>query len=313
MYNMPIKLKHSKEVEKAKKHSLPILALESTIIAHGMPYPENLEFALESETLCKKIGVTPATIAIIEGQICVGLEKKELEQISKSNKIKKVSVRELGIATSLRWSGATTVSSTMHIAKNSNIEVFSTGGIGGVHREADKSFDVSQDLSTLSKIPMVVVSSGAKSILDISKTIETLEALGVCLLGFNTNEFPSFYSRKSGYKSITEVSSVNEIANVFLNNEFLNLPCSTLVANPVPKENEIPQKKITSIINKIILDLKKNKISGKKVTPFLLERIHKETNGESLNTNISLALNNVHLGAKIARDLSGKRKTGANL
>ena len=240
---MPIKLKHSKEVEKAKKHSLPVLALESTIIAHGMPYPENLEFALESEALCKKIGVTPATIAIIEGQICVGLEKKELEQISKSNKIKKVSVRELGIATSLRWSGATTVSSTMHIAKNNNIEVFSTGGIGGVHKEADKSFDISQDLSTLSKIPMIVVSSGAKSILDISKTIETLETLGVCLVGFNTDEFPSFYSRKSGYKNITEVSSVNEIADVFLNNEFLNLPCSTLVANPVPKKHEIPQKK----------------------------------------------------------------------
>ncbi len=313
MYNMPINLKHSKEVENAKKNSLPILALESTIIAHGMPYPENLEFALESEALCKKIGVTPATIAIIEGQVCVGLEKKELEQISRSNKIKKVSVRELGIATSFRWSGATTVSSTMHIAKNNNIEVFSTGGIGGVHKEADKSFDISQDLSILSKTPMVVVSSGAKSILDISKTIETLEALGVCLVGFKTDEFPSFYSRKSGYKNITEISSVDEIVDVFLNNEFSNLPCSTLVVNPIPQKDEIPQKKITSIINKTILDLKEKKISGKKVTPFLLEKIHKETNGESLNANISLALNNVCLGAKIAKVLNVKRKIGASL
>ena len=309
---MPIKLKHSKKVENAKKNSLPILALESTIIAHGMPYPENLEFALESEALCEKNGVTPATIAIIEGQVCVGLEKKELEQISKSNEIKKVSVRELGIATSLRWSGATTVSSTMHIAKSNNIDVFSTGGIGGVHKEADKSFDISQDLSALSKTSMVVVSSGAKSILDISKTIEALETLGVCLVGFKTDEFPSFYSRKSGCKNITKISSVDEIADIFLNNELLNLPCSTLVANPIPKKDEIPQKKITSIVNKTILDLKEKKISGKKITPFLLEKIHKETNGESLSANISLALNNVYMGAKIAKVLNVKRKIGVS-
>ena len=313
MYNMPIKLKHSKEVENAKKNSLPILALESTIIAHGMPYPENLEFALESEDLCRKIGVTPATIAIIEGLVCIGLEKEELEQISRSNKIKKVSMRELGIAASFRWSGATTVSSTMHIAKNNNIEVFSTGGIGGVHKEADKSFDISQDLATLSRTSMIVVSSGAKSILDISKTIEALETLGVCLVGFKTDEFPSFYSRKSGCKNINKISSVNEIADVFLNNEILNLPCSTLVANPIPREDEIPQKIITSIVNKTILDLKEKNISGKKVTPFLLEKIHKETNGESLNANISLALNNVCLGAKIAKILNAKRKVSTSL
>ncbi len=313
MYNMPIKLKHSKEVESAKKNSLPILALESTIIAHGMPYPKNLEFALESEALCKRNGVTPATIAIIEGRICIGLEKEELEHISRSNKIKKVSMRELGIATSLRWTGATTVSSTMHIAKNNNIEVFSTGGIGGVHKDADKSFDISQDLATLSKIPMVVVSSGAKSILDISKTIEALETLGVCIVGFKTDEFPSFYSRSSGYNKITKTSSIDEITNVFLKNELLNLSCSTLIANPVPKRDEIPHKKITSIVNKTILDLKEKKISGKKVTPFLLERVHKETNGESLNANISLALNNVYLGAKIAKSLNVKRKIGASL
>ena len=310
---MYIKLRHSKEVENAKKNSFPILALESTIISHGMPYPENLKFALESEALCKRNGVTPATIAIIEGRICVGLEKEELEYISKSNRIKKVSLRELGIATSLRWTGATTVSSTMHIAKNSDIEVFSTGGIGGVHKEADKSFDISQDLATLSKIPMVVISSGAKSILDISKTIETLETLGVCLVGFKTDKFPAFYSRNSSYKKITKISSIDEITDVFLNNELLSLSCSTLIANPIPKKDEIPQKKITSIVNKTVLDLKEKNISGKKVTPFLLERIHKETNGESLNANISLALNNVYLGAKIARSLNVKRKIGANL
>ena len=205
---MPFKLKYSKEVESAKNKLKPILALESTIIAHGMPFPQNLDFALEAESICKSLGVTPATVAIIGGTICVGLEKEELDLISRSNNIKKVSMRELGLAVSLGWSGATTVSSTMHVARRANIEVFATGGIGGVHRDVDQSFDISQDLAALSRLSMVVVSAGAKSILDLPKTVELLETLGVCMVGFKTNDFPSFYSRNSGIKKITKVNSV---------------------------------------------------------------------------------------------------------
>ena len=172
---MSLKLKYSEEVKSARKKLKPILALESTIIAHGMPFPQNLEFALEAESACKSQGVTPATTAIIDGTICVGLEEEELDLVSSSKSIKKVSMRELGLAVSLGWSGATTVSSTMHIAKKASIKVFATGGIGGVHRGADQSFDISQDLAALSKLSMVVVSAGAKSVLDLPKTVELLE------------------------------------------------------------------------------------------------------------------------------------------
>ena len=218
---MSFKLKYSKEVESARKELKPVLALESTIIAHGMPFPQNLDFALEAESTCKSQGVTPATVAIIDGTVCVGLEKEELDLISSSKDIKKVSMRELGLATSLGWSGATTVSSTMHIAKRANIEVFATGGIGGVHRDVGQSFDISQDLAALSRISMVVVSAGAKSILDLPKTVELLETLGVSMVGFKTSEFPSFYSRSSGIKRVTKVDSVKKISEVFLNNCYL--------------------------------------------------------------------------------------------
>ena len=237
---MSFKLKYSKEVESARKKLKPVLALESTIIAHGMPFPQNLDFALKAESACKSQGVTPATVAIIDGTVCVGLEKEELDLISSSKDIKKVSMRELGLATSLGWSGATTVSSTMHIAKRANIEVFATGGIGGVHRDVGQSFDISQDLAALSRISMVVVSAGAKSILDLPKTVELLETLGVSMVGFKTSEFPSFYSRSSGIKRVTKVDSVKKISEVFLNNRYLETLGATLVLNPAPAESEIP-------------------------------------------------------------------------
>jgi len=305
---MAIKLKLSKKVREAKESSLPMLALESTIIAHGMPYPKNLEFAKEAESICKSLGVVPATIAILNGEICVGLESFELKKISNSRRIQKVSSRELGLATSLGWDGATTVSSTMRIAKNNNIEVFSTGGIGGVHKQAEQTFDISQDILALSQVSMLVVSSGAKSVLDLAKTLELLETFGVSVVGFKTNNFPSFYSRSSGLSKINRVDSPKEIVETFINNQLLKLPCSTLVSNPVPIENEILPTKIDSVIKKALIALKKNQVSGKAVTPFLLDEIFKETKGKSLETNISLALNNVKLGAKIAKELSAKRK-----
>tara|TARA_B100001564_G_scaffold261858_1_gene223581 strand:+ start:416 stop:1354 length:939 start_codon:yes stop_codon:yes gene_type:complete len=305
---MSIKLKLSKKVREAKELSLPLLALESTIIAHGMPYPKNLEFATEAESICENLGVVPATIAVLGGEICVGLESFELEKISNSKRIQKVSSRELGLATSLGWDGATTVSSTMRIARNNNIEVFSTGGIGGVHQQADQTFDISQDILALSQVSMLVVSSGAKSVLDLAKTLELLETFGVSVVGYKTNSFPSFYSRSSGLGKINRVDSHKEIVEVFINNQLLELPCSTLVSNPVPVEDEIPPTKIDSIIKKALIALKKNQITGKAVTPFLLDAILKETKGKSLETNISLALNNVKLGAEIAKELNTKRK-----
>ena len=304
---MSMKLKYSKEVERAKEQCLPILAMESTIIAHGMPFPQNLDYAVEAESVCKSVGVTPATIAIIEGTVCVGLEEKELALISRSRDVKKVSMRELGIATSLGWNGATTVSSTMQVAKKNNIEVFATGGIGGVHKSTDQSFDISQDLAALSKLSMVVVSAGAKSILDLPKTVETLETLGVCLLGFKTSEFPSFYSRSSGIKKIIKVNNVEDVSEVFLNNRFLETLGATLVVNPIPVKNEIPMEAMSLIIDRAMIELNKKKIEGKMVTPFLLSYIHEKTNGESLNANISLALNNVKLGAQIAKSLNERK------
>ena len=301
---MSLKLKYSKEVESAKNKLKPILALESTIIAHGMPFPQNLDFALEAESICKSLGVIPATVAIIDGTICVGLEKEELDLISRSNNIKKVSMRELGLAVSLGWSGATTVSSTMHVAKRANIEVFATGGIGGVHRDVDQSFDISQDLAALSRLSMVVVSAGAKSILDLPKTVELLETLGVCMVGFKTNDFPSFYSRNSGIKKITKVNSVEKISEVFLNNRSLETLGATLVLNPTPAESEIPLEIMDPVVRSAVAELNKRKIEGKMVTPFLLSYIHKRTKGKSLDVNISLALNNVQLGAKIAKSLN---------
>ena len=303
---MSFKLKYSKEVVSARKKLKPVLALESTIIAHGMPFPQNLEFALEAESTCRSQGVTPATIAIIDGTVCVGLEEEELDLISSSKNIKKVSMKELGLAVSLGWSGATTVSSTMHIAKRANIKVFATGGIGGVHRGADQSFDISQDLAALSRLSMVVVSAGAKSILDLPKTVEFLETLGVCMVGFKTSEFPSFYSRSSGIKKVNKINSVEKISEIFLNNRFLDILGATLVLNPTPAESEIPLKTIDSIVHSAMAELNKSGIKGKMVTPFLLSYIHEKTKGKSLSANISLALNNVQLGSKIAKNLNAR-------
>ena len=215
-------------------------------------------------------------------------------------------MRELGLATSLGWNGATTVSSTMHIAKRANIEVFATGGIGGVHRDVGQSFDISQDLAALSRISMVVVSAGAKSILDLPKTVESLETLGICMVGFKTNEFPSFYSRSSGIKEITKVNSVEQISEIFLNNRFLNTLGATLVLNPAPAESEIPLEIMDPIIHSAVAELNKRRVEGKMVTPFLLSYIHEKTKGKSLDVNISLALNNVQLGAKIAKSLNAR-------
>ncbi len=233
-----MKIHTSKDVQLALKTGQPILALESTIIAHGMPFPDNLKFAQQGVSLCRDQGVTPAMIAIINGEIHVGLEKDLLIFIAEDDGVRKTSRRELGIAISEKWHGATTVSLTMHIAHQLGISVFATGGIGGVHRGAEYSFDVSQDLSALAEIPMVVISAGAKAILDLPQTIEMMETLGISILGYKTGEFPAFYSRESGILGIHSVGSDHEIANIYKANISSGISSAVLMANPVPEKDE---------------------------------------------------------------------------
>ena len=299
-----MKIRFSAEVESSLVAGMPVLALESTIIAHGMPHPDNVEFALESESICRQQGVVPATIAVIKGECCVGLEKAQIEFIAKDASSKKVSRRELGLAIAKKWSGGTTVSATMHIAHQSRLSVISTGGIGGVHRGAEKTFDVSQDLISLSQIPMIVVSAGAKAVLDLPKTLEALETLGIPVLGFETNEFPAFYSRNSGLCGLLRIESPREAAHVYRKNIETGLNMSTLVVNPVPEKDEIPDNEIENIICGAIKYAREKKIKGKDLTPFLLKEIVKNTDGRSLETNKALAINNVNLGIQISKELS---------
>jgi len=298
-----MKIRFSAEVESSLISGRPVLALESTIITHGMPHPDNVEFALEAESICRQQGVVPATIAIVKGECCVGLKKTQIEFIAKDASAKKVSRRELGIAIAKKWNGGTTVSATMHIAYESGLSVLSTGGIGGVHRGAEKTFDISQDLIALSQIPMVVVSAGAKAVLDLPKTLESLEALGIPVLGFETNEFPAFYSRNSGLRGLLRIESPGEAAHVYRKNMDTGLSASTLVVNPVPEKDEIPNNEIEKITYGAIKYAREKKIKGKGLTPFLLKEIMKITGGRSLRANKSLAINNVNLGIQISKEL----------
>ena len=299
-----MKIHFSTEVESSLISGKPVLALESTIISHGMPHPDNVEFALKAESICRQQGVVPATIAVVNGECCVGLEKAQIESIAKDPSTKKVSRRELGLAIAKRWSGGTTVSATLHIAHQSGISVFSTGGIGGVHRGAEKTFDVSQDLTALSQIPTVVVSAGAKAVLDLDKTLEALEALGVPVLGFETNELPAFYSRNSGLFGLLRIEGPGEAAHVYRKNMEVGLSASTLVVNPVPEKDEIPYNEIEKITYGAIKYAREKKIKGKDLTPFLLKEVVKKTEGRSLETNKALAINNVNLGIQISKELS---------
>ena len=298
-----MKIHLSAEVESCLVAGKPVLALESTILTHGMPHPDNVEFALKAEFICRQQGVVPATIAVVNGKCCVGLEKKQIESIAKNPSTKKISRRELGVAMEKKWSGGTTVSASMHIAHRSGLDVFSTGGIGGVHRGAKNNFDVSQDLTALSQIPMVVVSAGAKAILDIPKTLEALETMGVPLLGFKTNEFPAFYSRNTGLFGVLRIETAGEVARIYQKNRDAGLGASTLVVNPVPTKDEIPIGKIEKIVDRAINVARENNIIGKDLTPFLLKEVVKKTGGKSLETNKALALNNVRLGIQILKKL----------
>jgi pseudouridine-5'-phosphate glycosidase len=294
----------SAEVGRALQAGRPVLALESTIIAHGMPWPRNVETARKAEALARGLGVVPATVAVIAGTLKVGLSDAEIETLGRGGKILKISSRDLGCAVSGGASGATTVSATMVAARLAGIRVFATGGIGGVHRGAPASFDVSTDLVELARTPVIVVSAGAKAVLDLPGTLEALETLGVPVIGYRTEMFPSFYSRSSGLKLEHSAATPAEIAAVFLAQRRLGQDCGLLVANPVPEADELPAGLIDAYLEAALEEQKKKGVSGKAVTPFLLSRLTELSGGKTLDTNVALLENNVRLGCGIAAALA---------
>ncbi len=292
----------SSKVKDAIDNGIPIVALESTIISHGMPYPKNIETARSLEEIVEKNGCVPATIAILKGRIKIGLRDEELEFLAKSKEILKLSRMDLPYAIAKKSNGATTVAATMLCAHMAGIKVFATGGVGGVHRGAAETFDISADLVELSKTPVIVVSAGVKSILDIPKTLEVLETLGVTVLGYGTDYFPSFYSRNSGSRLYMRADSPEEVANIFNVKLKLGLSGGILVANPIEKSKEIPNDVINEKINSAIAEAKKANISGKAVTPFLLSRIV-EYLPKALEANVELVKANAALAAKISKSI----------
>ena len=288
------------EVENALNSKQPIVALESTIISHGMPYPENIETALMVEDTVRANNAIPATIAIIKGRLKVGLTKKEIEFLATNDEVRKISRRDLAIAVSQKLSGSTTVASTMIISNLAKIAVFATGGIGGVHRGAEKTFDISADLEELSKTNVCVVCAGAKAILDIGLTLEYLETKGVPIIGYKTSELPAFYSSKSGFKVDYRVDSAFKIAEILKTKWGLSIEGGLLVTNPIPKTFELEFAMMNEAINEAIIEADKEKIKGKEITPYLLSKVNEITQGKSLNANIKLIQNNAALAAKIA-------------
>lgn len=297
-------MRYGEEVRKAREAGRPIVALESTIISHGMPYPKNKETALSLEAIIREEGAVPATIGIVDGEIVVGMNEEEIEAFSTRKDIRKVSKRDLPIVVARKERGATTVSATILVASRAGIDVFATGGIGGVHRGAEKTFDVSRDLLELGSEPTLVVCSGAKAILDLPKTIEVLETQGVTVLSYLSKTFASFYSRSSGLPVDAVFSDPKEAAGILKARRDLSLSGGVLVSNPCPEEMAIPNNDIEQAISKAVKEAEEQKITGKSLTPFLLSRIAELTGGESLETNMALVKNNARLAARIAKAYS---------
>jgi pseudouridine-5'-phosphate glycosidase len=293
----------SDEVAGALAAGGPVVAFESTIISHGMPYPANVRTALEAEEVARQLGAVPATIAVLDGRIKVGLTEAEVERLAREKGILKVSRRDLAFALTRGLPGATTVSATMLAARMAGISVFATGGIGGVHRGVGESLDISADLLELSQSSVLVVSAGAKAILDLPKTLEVLETLGVPVVGFQTSEFPAFYSRASGIPLRLRVESAEEAAGLFSGQRRLGFAQGVLLANPVPAEWEIPAAQVNQYIARAVDELEERGIRGQEVTPFLLSRIGELSGGRSLETNIKLFHNNVRLACEVAAAL----------
>lgn len=288
-------------VQEALIHHKPIVALESTIISHGMPFPQNLETAIQLETEVKNSGAVPATIALMNGKIKIGLTLSEMELLAKEgSKVYKTSRRDMAYVLSKKITGATTVAATMIAAKMAGIKIFATGGIGGVHRGASETFDISADLQELAKTDVAVVCAGVKSILDIGSTLEYLETMGVPVIGYKTDEMPAFYSRKSGFKVDFNLKSAQEIAHFLQVKEQIHLQQGVLITQPVPEEYGMDKTLIDNAIEQALTEQRQKGIKGKESTPFLLGRVKELTGGESLSANIALVKNNAKLAAEIA-------------
>ncbi len=290
------------EVAEARAKGAPIVALESTIITHGMPFPQNLEMARKVEAEIRAHGAVPATIAVMGGRIRIGLDDAAMEQLARTPQaqVMKLSRADLAVCVATGRTGATTVAATMICAHLAGIKVFATGGIGGVHRGAELSFDISADLNELAQTPVTVICAGAKAILDLPKTLEVLETLGVPVIAYGQDQLPAFWSRESGLKAPLRMDDPAQIASAAAIRAQLGLPGGQLVANPIPVEAEIPRPVIGPIVEKALADAAQHRIAAKAVTPYLLQRIFELTEGASLQANIALVMNNARLGAKIA-------------
>ena len=292
------------EVQKALDSNRPVVALESTIISHGMPYPQNYETAKLVEDEVRKNGAVPATIALMNGKIKIGLSDDEIRFLAKEGtKVTKTSRRDIPYILSKKMIGATTVSATMIAAELAGIKIFATGGIGGVHRGATETFDISADLQELANTNVAVVCAGIKAILDLELTLEYLETLGVPVLGYQTDELPAFYTRKSGFKVDYQMDSPQEIANLLKAKWAIGLKGGVIIANPVPEEHALDYDLMTKAIDKAIVEQNKLAIKGKQSTPFLLAKVKELTGGKSLEANIQLVLNNARLAALVGREM----------
>lgn len=294
------------EIRDAIRDNKPVVALESSIIAQGMPYPENIETAREVENIIREHGAIPATIAIIRGKLKVGLDEAELQYLGTNKEVLKASRRDLPVIITKKLSAATTVASTMVICSLAGIRIFATGGVGGVHRDVEETFDISADLQELAKTSVAVVSAGAKAILDIERTLEYLETMGVPVLGYKSHEFPAFYSRVSGFPVNYSMNSVSEIADVIATKWNLGLEGGVLIANPIPEEYAMEKQVVDSAIERTLEEASQEGIRGKELTPFMLSRISELTGGESLKSNIALIRNNAKLASKIAVEYAQK-------
>lgn len=289
----------SPDVNRAMRANLPVVALESTVITHGLPRPQNLQLARDMERAVRDEGATAATIAFLDGELHIGLNDQELERLANEKEPYKVSPRDFATVITEEACGGTTVAGTMLACKHAGIKVFATGGIGGIHRES--SFDISADLQALAAIPMIVVCAGAKAILDLPATLEYLETMNVPVVGFGTDEFPAFYSRESGLEVSAKVDTPEEVVEFARAHWKAGLQSAVLVANPVPAGEAIPKSEMEPLIEKASKEAKEQGIHGKEVTPFLLQRINELTKGKSMRANLALLLNNARLAARIAR------------
>ncbi len=297
-------LRINPKIKQALEEGKPVVALESTIISHGMPYPKNVETALLVEKTIRDNGAIPATIGIIDGEAVVGMTPEEIEEFGKRKGILKASRRDLPVIYAKKYWAATTVATTMIIAAQAGIDVFVTGGIGGVHRRAQETMDISADLQELAKTNVTVICAGAKAILDLPLTLEYLETFGVPVLGYGTEELPAFYTAHSGLKVDYRVDTPEEVALIIKEKRINNLQGGILITNPIPEEYSMDPKVINNAINTALIDAERDRIKGKETTPYLLKKIVELTGGDSLESNIRLVINNAIVGAKIAKAYS---------